>query len=330
MFIRFFKTNQPASLLALPLFAVLFWLVSWINPQVATEVFSMPLYYLFSLSNRLPVLSEVIAFVLVLFQSFYINHIINKHDLRESRERSNFLAALFGIVLLSVFPAFRTLLPQHFAGIFLLLMLDRIFDSYRKETAYSHCFDAGFFVGIASLFYFPSVLFFILVWTAFVVLRPFNWREWVISFSGFIIPWLMTITYYFWFDTLGDFINYRIGSSFSASYFSFGKPDNAQLIFIFLLLMLFPALANFLRLMSSGKIKTNKFLLLFMWFLLIAVASAFIFPVGSYTHFTLAAIPLSVIYSNWFLSLKKAWISESLFLILLGAFIYAEIMNRVY
>lgn len=329
MFIRFFKTNQPASFIALPLFAALLWFMSWLNPLIPSGVFVMPFYAGFEFINTVPFLSEIFAFLLVLAQGFYLNYLINKYDLREARERSNFLTALFGIFLLSIFPAFRTLLPQHFAGIFLLLMLDKVFDSYRKETAFSHCFDAGLFASVASLFYFPAVIFFFLIWTGFIVLRAFNWREWFISFLGFIIPWMMVLTYYFWFDRLDDFFTNQIGSVFSASYFDFGKPDNAILLYVFSGILFFPAMMNFVKMMSSGKIKTNKFLLMFMWFLFFAIVSGFIFPVSSYTHFTLTALPLAVIFSNWFLSLKKAWIAESLFLILLGAFIYAEAMSKV-
>lgn len=68
MFIRFFKTNQPASFIALPLFAVLLWLVSWIQPQVAAGVFGMSFFQVFSFLNNVPVLSELIAFFLYLFR----------------------------------------------------------------------------------------------------------------------------------------------------------------------------------------------------------------------------------------------------------------------
>ncbi len=329
MFIRFFKTNQPASFLALPLLALVLWFTSWVNPTVPAPVFAMPFYAGLAFVNAIPLLSEFLAFLLILAQGFYLNYIINKYDLRDSRERTNFLPALFCIFFLSLFPAFRTLLPQHFSGIFLMLMVDKVFDSYRKESAFAHCFDAGLFASVASLFYFPSVIFFLLIWTGFVLLRAFNWREWVISFLGFIIPWLMILTYYFWFDRLNDFFSVHFGSSFSASYFDFGKPQHAELIFVFTGLLFFPAFLGFLHALSSGKVRTNKFFLLFTWFLFFVVVSAFIFPVNAYAHFTLAALPLAVIFGNWFLSLKKAWIAESLFLILLGAFIYAEVMNRM-
>jgi len=329
MFISFFKTNQPASFLALPLLALVLWFASWINPAAPELISAMPFYEGISFINAIPLLSQFLAFLLVLTQSFYLNYIINKYDLRDSRERTNFLPALFCIFFLSLFPAFRTLLPQHFSGIFLLLLIDKIFDSYRKDAAFADCFDAGLFASIASLFYFPSVIFFFLIWTGFVLLRAFNWREWVISFLGFIIPWLMMLTYYFWFDKLEVFFSLHISSSFSADYFDFGKPDHAVLIFVFTGLLFFPAFMSFLNALSSGKIRTNKFFMLFTWFLFFAVVSAFIFPVGAYAHFTFVAIPLAVIFANWFLSLKKAWIAESLFLILLGAFIYAEVMNRM-
>ncbi len=329
MFIRFFKTNQPASFIALPLFAAVLWLGSWINPVIPENSSVMPFYYSVEWLNAVPFLSTLLAFVLVISQSLYLNYLINKYDLRDSREHSNFLAALFCIYFLSVFPAFRTLLPQHFSGIFLLLMLDKIFDSYRKESAFSHCFDAGLFASIASLFYFPSILFFFLAWTGFVVLRPFNWREWLISFFGLLVPWLLVITYYFWFDRLNEFFNVQIGSVFSPAYFDFGKPEHAILIFVFIGLLVFPTILNFIKAMSSGKIRTNKFFLLFLWFLFFAILSGIVFPVGSYNHFSLVALPLAVMFANWFLSLKKSWIAESLFALLLGAFIYAEVMSRL-
>lgn len=329
MFIRFFKTNQPASFLALPLFALVLWFTSWISPTAPAPFFAMPFYAGVDVVNAFPLLSQFIAFLLIVAQGFYLNYIINKYDLRDSRERSNYLPALFCIFFLSLFPSFRTLLPQHFSGLFLLLMTDKLFDSYRKDSAFAHCFDAGLFASIASLFYFPSVIFFFLIWTGFVLLRAFNWREWVISFLGFIIPWLMMLTYYFWFDKLEVFFSADIGSAFAADYFSFGRPEHAVLIFVFTGLLFFPAFMGFLNALASGKVRTNKFFLLFTWFLFFAVVSAFIFPVGAYTHFTLAAFPLAVIFGNWFLSLKKAWIAESLFILLLGAFVYAEVMGLV-
>lgn len=327
MFIRFFKTNQPASFLALPLLAVLLWAGSWINPVVPDSSVEMPFYSLISGLNNIPYLSVIVAFALIIFQAFYANNMINKYDLRDTRERSNFLTALFCIFFLSLFPAFRVLLPQHFSGIFLLLMLDRIFSSYRKEEAYSHCFDAGLLAGIASLFYFPSIVFFFLVWTSFIVLRSFNWREWVISFLGLLIPWLIVCTWYFLFNRLPEFFNTGIAAIFSNNYFQFGKPEHAILIAVFGGIFLLPSVMYFIRSMSSGKVRTNKFFLLFFWFLFFAIISGIVFPVSSYQHFSLAAIPLAIIFSNWFLSLKKNWVAESFFIILLGAYIYAEVMN---
>jgi len=326
MFIRFFKVNQSASYIVLPLLAVLLWLGSWITPLAAVPHAAMPFYTMFESINYFPVVSEILALVMVLLQAFYLNHLLNKHDLRESRERNNFLTALFCILFLSFFPSFRTLLPQHLSALFLLLMVDRLFDSYRKEKAFSNCFDAGLFAAIASLFYFPAVIFLLLVYAGLIILRPFIWREWVIAFSGFVIPWLMVFTYFFWFNRLGIFFSDELGSFFSSPYFEYGKPEHAILILAFIGMFSIPAGLNFLKMLTGGKVKTNKFFLLFTWFLFLAILSGFVFPVASYSHFSLAALPLSVIFSMWFFSLKKSWIAESLFIILLGAFVYAEVM----
>lgn len=323
MFIRFFKTNQPASLIALPLFGALLWLGSWLKPQPAEAFLAMPLYFLFAYLSVIPFFSVFMAFALVIIQSFYFNRLINEYDLRGARVRANFLPALFAVFFLSLFPVFRTSLPQHFSAILLLLALNSVFDSYRKEKAFANCFNSGMLVAFASLFYFPAVVFLLLVFTGYVVLRPFIWREWVITLIGFVLPWLVTVELYYVFNnTLNIFSGF-----FSAEYFHYGKPQNAVLIYIFAGLLLLPALLHFAGSLSSGKVRTNKFLLLFLCFFVFALVSGFVFPVGSYAHFTLAAMPLALIFSNYFLSFKKEWIAEAFFAILLGAFIYAEIRN---
>lgn len=329
MFIRFFKTNQPAAFFALPLLAMVFWMRSWLHPIIPQLDVVMPFYSLLAGINHYTFFSEILAFIVVLLQAFYLNHLINKYDLRESRERANFLAAFFCIFFLSLFPEFRSLLPQHFSGLFLLLMTDRIFDSYRKEKAFSNCFDAGLYTAVASLFYFPSAVFLILIYAGFIILRPFNWREWIITLIGFVVPWLFVFTWYFWFNHLGDFINQNIAGSFSSPYFEFGRPENAVLIFFFTGLFSIPAGMNFMKLISSGKVKTNKFFILFLWFLFLALVSGLVFPIKSYSHFSLIALPLAIVFSNWFLSLRKYWLIESLYLVLLGAFIYAEFMIAI-
>lgn len=326
MFIHFFKKNQPASMLALPLFAALLWMMSWIQASTSAGFFSMPFFKALDAVNHFPIASELLAFILVITQSFYLNHILNKYDLRESRERSNFLAALFSIVFLSAFPVFRTFLPQHFSALFLLIMLDRIFDSYRKDVAFSNCFDAGFFVSIASLFYFPSLLFFSLVWISFVILRPFNWREWIIAFLGLLIPWVIVITCYFWLDRLSDLTTLFTNQWSLSTYFGYEISNSILLYCIIVMLLFIPAFMHFVKIMSTGKIKINKFFLILFWLLLCSIISVLIFADKSNSHFTILATPLAVVFSYWFLSIKKEWLAETLFMLLLIAFIYAEIV----
>lgn len=87
--------------------------------------------------------------VLVTIQGIIANVLVTRH--RMSRKVTQF-PGLFIVLCWGVVPAFRELQGLHFANVFLMLALLSLARVYKKEEASVPLFNAGAWLGIASLF----------------------------------------------------------------------------------------------------------------------------------------------------------------------------------
>lgn len=317
MFIRFFKSNNASALLFLPLIAIVIWVFGFIHPIILPVKHSMPLYELIAgIFINIPWLSTLIGLSLVIGEAFLLNFIVNENEVLE---KQNYLPALFYIVFMSNNDAMLTLHPLLFGNLFVLLALHKLLSSYRKDNAFSQAFDAGFLISIATLFYFPFVVFLPLLGVGLIIMRPFNWREWIISFFGAAIPYLFVITFYFWNDRLDylfydkmfyQFIREKPILDFPKTfYFMLGIGWTVILFSIFKIIVG----------VGIGSQRTKKSIILFVWFLFFSALSILIAPEISTKYFSALAIPSAIFCANYFTHIKKEWWAEFLFILLLAS-----------
>ena len=168
----------------------------------------MPLYEILAKPlNNFHYLATLIAFILIVCEAFLLNYIVNENEILT---KPSFLPALFYIVFMSNDSTLLMLHPLLFANFFLLLAINKIISSYRKDNAFSNAFDAGILLSLSTLFYFPCIVFLPILGIGFILFRPFNWREWIISFIGILLPYSFVFTYYFWNNLLGDWLNIKL------------------------------------------------------------------------------------------------------------------------
>lgn len=222
--------------------------------------------------------------------------------------------------------SFHPLIPANF---FLMLGLNQLISSYRKDKAFSDAFDTGLLISISSLFYFPNILFFPLIGVGFLLLRPFNWREWFISFLGVLVPYVFTVCIYFWKDFLDylwyDKMFYPVVRQRSLS----ELPDSFYFIMILGWLILLLSLGSVLMTIGSGAQKAKKGMILMLWLLFFASLSVFLAPEASTKYFSAMAIPGSLFYTYYFIHMKKEWVGELLFLVLLGG-IFVNLVHHYF
>jgi hypothetical protein len=325
MLIRFFKNNNPASFILLPLFALGLWMASFFSQQDRVIKYSMPLYDMVAKPlNSAHFIATLIAFILIVSEAFLLNYIVNENEILT---KPSFLPALFYIVFMSNDRTMLMLYPLLFANFFILLAIHKLVSSYRKDSAFSNAFDAGILFSLATLFYFPGIVFIPLLGIAFVLFRPFNWREWIISFLGVMLPYLFVFTYYFW---NGMLVHSQVDKMVYPHLSNQAKLDFSQHFYFILgvgwLLVLF-SLGKLFTGSPETSQKNKKSIRLLLWFSAFALISVLIAKEISIQSFSALAIPSSVFCANYFLKIKKAWWGELLFLLLLVSVVINQLSS---
>lgn len=318
-----FKNNRPITFL----FLVAYFIVLKANVFVVpAEVMIEPtapfgelvFNFLDTLGiNAYPYL-QIIALLCIFIQALMLNSIVNRVKLYGE---FNFIPSLSYILLTSWFAGFNYLSPTLIAAFPVIFSFGKVLKLIGKENFSSDLFDASFWIAIASLFWFPAIQFLFWLFLSVGMLKTFNIKTWLAGFSGFVIPYFLTATYFFWNGLLTDFVEIHI-LSFINQYTILIEVDNifwirlivlliVSLWFIWLLSKELPVQVMHLRI-AMGVVFTM---------LMFSVFTIVLQPIIRLQHFFLLIIPLSLIYSYQF-SLKRKyelgeWIHLSLFILLL-------------
>ena len=284
------------------------------------EVFSRLLWPTPLNTTLAPVLNITAAAIVVFTQSLIFNKIINNFNILG---KSGFLGALFFIVASSVFTPFLFLSPPLFCNFFLLYVLHKILSEYKNSDSINSMFDLGLIAALGTLTYFPFVLFLLFLWIALVILRPFNWREWVSVIIGYITIVFFLGVYYYWNGRLLDF--YEIWKPLSNTF-----PFNIK-IQIIDYIVLFPiavcvilGIAHIRQNFFKSFVQVRKTFQLLFFLFLIAALSFYLKPDFRINHFLLCVIPVATVLAYYFAFAKIRWIYESLFVVIISFVVYFQ------
>lgn len=301
------------------------WVFILPKPEIINTENAFPLFlYVFQIVRQSRIALIVISLFFVVLQAFFLTNVINKQGVL--RETSH-LPALLYVVLMSCFPEQLSFNPLLFANFFIIVFLNSIFNFYRSDTAVFEVFNAGVFIGLASLFYWPCLFLFPLTMASLFVLRPFNIREWAVSFLGVLLPFVFFGVVLFWLDMLSVNSIKSILEPLYRVQFSTAYNGTYIILTAILAIILIASLWRFSSdLNNFSNLRARKFLAIIVWFFLFAALSYLVASKNSMIGLSFLAIPLSVIISNYFLSLKNQLLAELVFLLLLVAVIYNQVL----
>jgi hypothetical protein len=299
MFISTFKNNQPLSIILLSIMMIVLWIPAFQNTSPIPYNNTMPLYEFYARgANNLPYIHNIIALVLVVSESILLNYILNKFEIMAKKTA---MPAIFYCLLMSCCKPLTHFYPLLFTNFFILLALFKIGLSYRIDEAFSSIFDASFYIAIASLFYFPSIIIYPLIWVTLIVIRPFIWREWLISLLGLLLPYVFVVVYYFWTDKVNFLLYDKIFFPSSDSLLTLSNQrDTFLAVASFLLLLLILSVVHLLKGWPVNTILSRNFLVVLLWLLGLSILSYSMAPVFNITYLAIAAIPLAVFIANFF------------------------------
>lgn len=316
-----FKSNNPLVVVLYLLYLVIFRIYFFVadNSHVSFSEHTEPLGdFLFGILQNsgtgFATISIVCSGVLSFVQALLINNIVNNNKILQ---RKNYVAGALFLILSSLFLETLYLSAAQCALTFLILCAGKIFVLIKKEKSYGDVFDVGFLVALATLFYFPSLLFIVFAYFGLATVRPFHLREWSAVLVGFLAPFFLAFTYYFWFDIQGqlwgDMLNKTTGVWMKMPEFA---TDNKILLGT-LGFMLLCCVAFLPGALYASLIQVRKFVNVLAVFILIVLASLLLASVVELSHFVFLALPLSIFLSIIFVHIKRNVIVEVIHIILL-------------
>ncbi len=151
-----------------------------------------------------------------------------------------------------------------------------------------------------------------------IILRSFNWREWMVLLLGLITPLYiyLSICYLTSEDYFAVFSMMREATS------SIQKPIVSEYYFGFIFIVVLSFGFAFIRYLSKGfgsKVKTQKTKYVLLWMLLFCII-IMLFEQISDMILLPCIIPLSIFIGDYLAEIKQLKIANTLLIIILGAF----------
>jgi len=328
MILRLLKSSLPLIDFFYLIIAVLFWLVSLLNP------FSYPFYpnenqgILFSfigeITKSFPLLQVVLSLIFVLFLAVLLQQIKISYML--IRERTKLVSVIFIIMAGGLVPM-HTLHPVYLAALFFLISIYTLFSVFNNSEILPSIFNTGFFLALATLFYLNVIVMlpaFLIVLS--VLRRERKGHEFFVLLLGFIVPWLFAISYAFFANRLNEILFiFRDMVITPVNHFK----NNYILLGYVAILALLTLIGSFkmLQVYDLSKVSTRKYYTALFIIFLFSLFSYFI-PSTSQEMLIISMIPVSILIANLLMVIESGFWREFLFTLLLGSAVFMQFANR--
>ena len=263
--------------------------------------------------NALVFSKQVLLFGVSLFSVFVLDFFVSKNNLTRKNSFKILLFVLFIAIIPETILNSKTLV----ANLFILFAIRRIISLRSKKAVKKKLFDASFWITIAALFYFWSILFFGLIIAALVVFAIVDIKNWIIPVTGFATVLIILTSYMILTeqDVLMFFEN-LVSVSFDFSLLNSKHIIiGATILFSFGLWSLFYYLKN---LRTQTKNLRPSFSLVIVT-IIIGLTIIVLSPLKDGSEFIFIFAPLSIIITNYLEVVSDRWFKE----VILWVFILA-------
>lgn len=260
-----------------------------------------------------PILSIILASLLILFNGIFLNSIFIRNS---SFEESSFLPAAIFVILMSASQNFYFLSPALIGSSFVLVSINYLFHHIKYRGTEENILNTGFTIGIACLLYYPYFWLYLLILIIYLFYSSTIRRRYFLMTWGFILPTLIAWLV-FYIDSAGsDFMLRFFGSIVNVQAMGEGLNMGLTVLSASLVLTMISAIQSF-----SGQGMTNHQILVqkaMSWMGFFGVLLFAIFGNESLVGLILIVPSLSYFSTKMLTALtKKTW-AEFLFLALLG------------
>nr|WP_321221267.1 DUF6427 family protein [uncultured Psychroserpens sp.] len=274
-------------------------------------VFILARLKLFSLDFHLVIFTEQVGlFIVAMFSVFVLDFLVSRNSLTKKNSYNIFLFVLYFAIL----PQTTLQTNLLFANFFVLLALRRIISLRSQKEIKKKLFDASIWIAIATLFYFWSILFFVLIFAALLVYVITDIKNYLIPVVGVAAVAIIAVSYFIIIDK--DIVTYVKGLLYYSLDFT---PLNSKRIIIGATLLLSFGLWSLFYYIKNIKSQMKSYRPSFKLIILSAIiglAILAIAPSKNGSEFIFLFAPLSIIMTNYIEVIKEKWFKETLLWVL--------------
>ena len=291
MITRFFSTSKPVHFVIVILFTFMVFMITRINNLEDSLSFVL-------------ILKQFGFYTVVLISIFVLDFLVSKNNLTK---RNGYKILLFSLFI-AVLPITVQIDNVLISNLFVLLALRRIISLRSNKSVKKKLFDAAFWIGIASLFYFWAILFFILIIAALLFYSITNFKNWMIPFIGLFTVVIIISSY-----SIIESNNFsKIFNYLDTTNFDFTTYNVLNLIIGITILVSLGLWSLWFYIRNlKFKIQTQRpSHLLIIVAILISVVIIWLAPNKNGSEFIFMFAPLSIIMANYIESIKEQWFAE--------------------
>jgi len=291
MITSFFKTTKPFHFVLVSL--ILFFIFYYYRKDLILEDLS-----LVSIAQHFAIYLALIFSIAI--QAF----LVTKNNLTQ---KSSF-NIVFLVLFLGITPS--TLIDNNLvlSNLFIVLALRRLVSLKSNIDVKKKLFDAAFWIGIASLFYFWAILFFVLIVFAMLLYTIGHFKNWVIPFTAIIVLLICVTAYSILVsNTFFDIENYISTVSFDLS--NYNKITLIIGITVIITITIWAMFFYIKKIQNLVRAKRTSYVLI-LYALFIALAIVIISPEKSGSEFIFVFTPLAIISTNYLETIEDSWFAE--------------------
>jgi hypothetical protein len=309
MIINLFKTNQISGII----FLVIFQLLVFLNPALH----SVPLRYntedtilynaLFESWAHIKWLNLTLSFALIFTQALIYNYLVIQLNLLG---RTTYLPAFFYLLIACMLPGNLLFNSGIVAASFIVPAVYILMTAPADKRPLRTVFNVSILFSIGSLFYLQALFYFPFVLIAMAMLGLLTFRSSLVALIGFLVPYLYTVTYYFWIDDLAGYWERQYAKLVHFIPVSFPFHWAELVLYGLVIVILGLSLFKYITTRFTLKVIQRKIYNVFTLFFVITILIPFFFKETHKQQVVLLAIPMGVYLSFYFLTLKRQWIAD--------------------
>ena len=309
MIINLFKTNQISGIVFLILFQVLVFLSAAFHevPGLYNKGDTILYNTLFESWAYIKWLNLGLSFILVFTQAMIYNYLVIQLNLLG---KTTYLPAFFYLLIACMLPGNLLFNSGIVAASFIVPAVYILMTAPADKKPLRTVFNISILFSIASLFYLEALFYFPFVLIAMAMLGLLTFRSTLVSFIGFLTPYIYVLSWYFWIDDLPGYWERQFTGLIRLIPQSFPFQVTELVLYGLIILLLGLSLFRYVKTRFTLKVIQRKIYNVFTLFFITSFLVPLFFKEAHKQQIVLLAIPMGVYLSFYFLNLKRQWIAD--------------------